>query len=282
MNANGISTERRVRGLKTIRAWNGFSAVFIAAVLIGVSEPAPAQAVITVFFDGSQTTNLVTSGTTSDTISSEGYLFTFTRDKLFTGGIGLTNPIGRAVRIPWPDGLEAQAVTAGPNPSGARMDIRSEDGQTFAIASLTFKLLAHTAGAGASFEIMPMLNGEDGVSDPFMYDATGFYGRQFTNNTPELTGFDAYKMTLYVDYALMSLTVVDASPPRPSMEISRLNATVLQITWRTNAVGYVLEYTTNLPAQVWTTVTNSIVISGDLFTVQLNATGAHRFFRLRR
>ena len=266
----------------TVRAWSKLTAVLLATVWVAVFSPAPARAVVTVFFDGSQTTNLMTSATTSDTISSEGYLFTFTRDKLFTGGIGLTNPIGRAVRIPWPDGLEAQAVTAGPSPSGARMDITRQDGQTFAIESLSFTLLANTGGAGASFEIMPLLDGEDGVPDPFMYDATGYYGRQFAYNTPELTGCDAYKMTLYVDFALMSITLVDASLPPPSMEISRLNATSLQITWPTNAAGYVLEFTTNLPAQAWTTVTNSVVINGDLFTVQLNSTEAHRFFRLRK
>ena len=41
------------------------------------------------FFDPSQIAPLVSSGVTSDTISSSGYLFTYTRDKLFTGGIGL-------------------------------------------------------------------------------------------------------------------------------------------------------------------------------------------------
>src|SRR6185503_15941486 len=92
------------------------------------------QAVSTVLFNISQTTNLVTSGTTSDTISSEGYLFTVTRDKLFTGGAGLTNPIGRFLRVHWPDGLEAQAVTAGPNPSGARITIKRQDGEPFAIS----------------------------------------------------------------------------------------------------------------------------------------------------
>jgi hypothetical protein len=282
MNENEIQTEQLVRSVKMIRPWNRLVLVLIATVLFSVFGSAPSRAVVTVFFDSSQTTNLVTSGTTSDTISSEGYLFTLTRDKLFTGGIGLTNSIGRAVRIPWPDGLEAQAVTAGPNPNGARMEIKRQDGQTFAIESLSFKLLANTGGAGASFEIMPMLNGEDGVPDPFMYDATGYYGRQFTYDTPELSGFDAYKMTLYVDFALMSLTLVDASLPPPSMEISRLNSTSLLIAWPTNADGYVLEFTTDLPAQAWTTVTNSVIVNGDLFTVQLNVTGANRFFRLRK
>ena len=69
-----------------------------------------AGGVTTVFFDASQTRNVVAAGVTSDTIRSEGYLFTVTRDKLFTGGVGLTNPIGRYIRVPWPLGLEAQAA----------------------------------------------------------------------------------------------------------------------------------------------------------------------------
>ena len=69
-----------------------------------------AGGVTTVFFDASQTRNVVAAGVTPDTIRSEGYLFTFTRDKLFTGGVGLTNPIGRYIRVPWPLGLEAQAA----------------------------------------------------------------------------------------------------------------------------------------------------------------------------
>jgi len=271
-----------MRLLKAMRAWNTLAPALFTVGLVGVFDPATARAVTNIFFDASQTTNLVTSGTTSDTISSAGYLFTFTQDKLFTGGIGLTNPIGRAVRIPWPDGLEAQAVTAGPNPSGARMDIKRQDGELFAIKSLSFKLLANTGGAGASLEIMPMLDGEDGVPEPFMYNATGYYGQQFDYNTPELTDFDAYKVTLYVDYAVMSLTAIDASLPPPSLEIVRLNATAIQIAWPTNAPGYTLEFTTNLPAQGWTSVTNNVVVNGELFTVQLNAIEPHRCFRLRK
>lgn len=85
-----------------------------------------AQAVTTVFFDASQSTNLVATNTTSDTISTAGYLFTYTRDKLFTGGT--TNIIGRPVRVSWPDGLEAQYVTAGPNPGKATITVRRVDG----------------------------------------------------------------------------------------------------------------------------------------------------------
>jgi hypothetical protein len=282
MNTREISTNRSGSGLKTMRVCSRLQPALFTAVLVGIFGLTTARAVTNVFFDASQTTNLVTSGTTSDTISSEGYLFTFTRDKLFTGGVGLTNPIGRTVRIPWPDGLEAQAVTAGPNPSGARLDIERQDGELFAIESLSFKLLANTAGAGAALEIMPLLDGEDGVPEPFMYNATGYYGQQFAYNTPELTGFDAYKITLYVDFAVTSLTAIDASLPPPSLEIVRLNAAAIQIAWPTNVPGYTLEFTTSLPAPGWTSITNDVVVNGELFTVQLNDTEPHRFFRLRK
>lgn len=242
--------------------------------------PGTTQAVTTVFFNSTQTANLVASGTTSDTIRTEGYLFTVTRDKLFTGGVGMTNPVGRTVRIPWPDGLEAQAVTAGPNPRGARIDIRREDGQTFAIESFTAKLLANTAGAGGAIEVMPLLNGEDAFPDPVAYDASGYYGQNFTYQTPQLTGFDAYKVTLYVDYAFMSLTIVDASLPPPRLEIVRGDSPIVRLSWPAEAVGFALESTTIFPAQGWTTVTNSVAITGNVCTVELQASGAQRFFRL--
>ena len=268
--------------MKTTSIPRRLAAMFITAVVFGVLCPSATRAVTTVFFDSSQTTNLVASGTTSDTISSEGYLVTVTRDKLFTGGVGLTNPIGRYLRVHWPDGLEAQAVTAGPNPSGARITIERQDGEPFAIQSFTLQLLANTAGAGASLEIMPMLNGEDAFPDPFMYDATGYAGRRFTNNTPQLSGFDSYKMSLYVDFALMRLTVVDASPPRPILDFAQVDAATLHISWPTNALGYVLESATDLPAQAWSPVTNSIATNGEFFFVELGITGSRQFYRLRK
>jgi hypothetical protein len=39
------------------------------------------------FFDDSQVVTPVAAGVTWDTVSSNGYLFTYTRDKLSTGGI---------------------------------------------------------------------------------------------------------------------------------------------------------------------------------------------------
>lgn len=241
------------------------------------------SAVTITFFNSSQSTNLVAAGTTSDSVSSEGYLFTVTMDKLFTGGVGLTNPIGRNLRVRWPDGLEAQAVTAGPVTSKARIDLKRLDGQPFEIDSFTARLLANTAGAGAAFEIMPMLDGEDAVPDPFMYNASGVAGNQFSYQTPELAQFDAYKITLYVDFALMSLTVTDPSLPAPELTLSRLAGSGVRLSWPADAgVGYSLESSTNLSMQTWTSVTNPVVVSDSAATVDLEASGQQTFFRLRK
>ena len=195
---------------------------FFATAVLACLLPLAAAAGVTVFFDSSQVAMLVSAGPTSDTITAEGYLFTWTRDKLFTGGVGLTNPIGRTVRVPWPQGVEAQAVTAGPAPSGAKLVIKRVDGKVFALASFTARLLANTAATGAAIEIMPSLHGEDGFNDPPYFDASGYYGSVFSYDTSPnhlgstalLTNFDTYSFSLFVDYALTALTVetVDELP----------------------------------------------------------------------
>lgn len=173
----------------------------------------------TSFFFSNQVAVLVATGITSDTISSEGYEFTYTRDKLFTGGVGLTNPIGRSIRIPWPQGVEAQALTAGPAPGGAKLTIRRTNGSVFSLPALTFRLLANTGGAGASMEIMPLIKGEDAYNDPLFFDATGYYGSPFSyttapnhlGSTARLTNGDTYVISLYVDFALTALTLENVS-----------------------------------------------------------------------
>ncbi len=191
-----------------------------AAAAVVLLSQASAHAVTTTFFDPAQTAALVATGTTSDTISSEGYLFTYTLDKLFTGGTGTI--IGRSTAVNWPDGVQAQSVTAGLNPSKAQITIKRVDGTIFDVTTFTAKLLASTSGAGNEIEVVPQLNGEDTLNDPVVFGATGYYGQSFTyggNSTRLLSGADTYTFTLIVDFALTGLTLVDASaPPIPEAE----------------------------------------------------------------
>ena len=199
--------------------------------LLGVAET-------TVFFSPNQVATQIATGTTSDTISGEGYIFTYTRDKLFTGGVGLTNPVGRFVTVNWPTGLQAQAVTTGPNLSKARITISRAGGGRFDLTALTFKLLANTAGAGGNLEIMPKVNGEDAFNDPLYFNATGLGGNQFTYTTAPnylgctatLTNYESYTLTLYVDYALTALTLATDLPPvnHAPTGVDLLNATVAE------------------------------------------------------
>ncbi len=180
---------------------------------LGCLWSAAANASTMVFFDGSQVATPVASGATSDTIRSEGYLFTYTRDKLFTGGGSV--PIGRMVRVPWPQGMEAQAVTAGPSPGKAKITIQRTDGDIFDLPAFTAKLLANTAGAGGQFEVVPFLNGEEFFANPVTFNASGVTGNTFSYDTSPnplgstalLTGFDKYTIDLYVDFALVGLTL---------------------------------------------------------------------------
>lgn len=185
---------------------------------------APAGAVTTTFFDASQTMALAASGTTSDTISTEGYLFTYTLDKLFTGG-GSTI-IGRTQLVQWPDGLHAQAVTSGPVTGPAQITIRRVDGGVFDLDALSFKLLANTWATGADLEITPMLDGNDGPQ--VFLDASGSYSNTFSYsttlsdyrgfNTKTLKGYDTYNLSLFVDFALTGITLTDPSQPVPEPE----------------------------------------------------------------
>lgn len=198
----------------------------LAIVSLSVVFCSNAFAEMIVFFDSSQVATPVSSGVTSDTISSEGYLFTYTRDKLFTGGLG-GGPIGRAERVSWPDGVEAQAVTTPPpgvTDYKARITLQRVDGEVFDLTAFSAKLLANTAGAGGKFEVVPFLNGEEVFNDPVEFDATGIAGNVFSYNTSPnplgstvlLTGFDKYMIGLYVDFALVGLTVESAVVPEPS------------------------------------------------------------------
>lgn len=200
-------------------------AFLVAAAAVYCSCCGAAYTETTVFFNSSQVASDVLLDVNFDTISSNGYLFTYSRDKLFTGGVGMTEPIGRMVRVPWPQGVEAQAITVGPSVgTGAQITLRRVDGLAFDLPAFSAKLLANTGGAGGKIEIMPILNGEDAFNDPFYFDATGYAGSVFSydtstpsylGNTAPLKGFEAYKLKLYVDFALVALTL-DAVVPNPA------------------------------------------------------------------
>ncbi len=237
---------------------------FVLGLLLALLPSA--RAVTNVFFSPTQTTNLVATNVNSDTIETAGYFFTLSRDKLFTGGVGLTNPIGRSLRIQWPDGLEAQAPTVGPNTgTGARITLTRADGHPFDIRRFTFRILGNTAGAGAMLEIMPLVNGEDALPDPLMYQATGFYGQTFTNVTPELSNYDTYKLKLYMDFALMNLTAVDPSPPPPTLAIQPEPTGFVTLSWTpTTGTKWILQERLNLTSGTWANApsgwTNPVII----------------------
>lgn len=279
---NGHSLSFRV----LISSWH---ANVIATTLCMVLGTIEARAVTTVFFNSTQTTNVVSTDATSNTISSEGYLFTYTRDKLFTGGT--TNVIGRPVRVEWPNGLEAQYVMAGPNPGKATITVKRVDGAVFDLVAFSAKLLA-IPGAGRAIEIVPFLNGKDPLNDPLTFDvSSGYYGsvHYFNTTTPSyigstaaLTNYDAYAIKLTLDYALTSITLVDVSIPPPVLDIFLLGAGLIELSWPGEASDYALEFATNLATQVWHPVTNDVIFNGSFFSVPLETTDSPRFFRLRK
>lgn len=258
----------------------------VEATTIALMLHVQAGAVTTVYFDGSQIATLVATNANSDTIESQGYLFTYTRDKLFTGGT--TKVIGRPVRVFWPEGLEAQYVTTITNK--AQITIRRVDGAVFDLTAFSAKLLANP-GAGRAIEVVPFLNGQEPLNDPIPFDVSSGYDgsvHSFNDTTPAyigstaaLTNYDAYVLNLTLDFALVSLTVVDASLPPPVLDCAPLNATTIQLSWPTNHTGYVLQQKSSLSDASWVNAAESIAIAGENYQVTVLTTNSARFFRLR-
>lgn len=147
-------------------------------------------------------------------------------------------------------------------------------------------------GAGRAIEIVPFLNGQEPLNDPLVFDvSSGYYGstHSFDTTTPAyigstaaLTNYDAYAIGLTLDYALVSLTLLDASIPPPMLDVLLIDAGIIELSWSADAADYTLESTTNLAAQSWSPVTNSIAFNGSIYSVQLESTGAGQLFRLRK
>ncbi len=197
--------------MKSPARFAALSATAAACLFAAAAAPAATN----VFFTGSQSATIVASNINAVTIQSGNYRFTFSRDGYFTGGVGLTNPVGRFFSVLWPNGIQAQAITAGPLVgNGATITIKRTDGGLFGWRSFTGKLLANTAATGADFELMPQLDGEDAFNNPLMFNASGYSGNSFPH-IPALSGYDTYKINLFVDFALTALTLVDSDPVVP-------------------------------------------------------------------
>ena len=69
--------------------------------------------------------------------------------------------------------------------------------------------------------------------------------------------------------------------PKPSLALLWLTPFSARLTWPTNAAGYVLESAPQLPAALWTPVTNQPLVFGDRFVLNLGTTNPSQFFRLR-
>jgi len=180
----------------------------MSACLLGSSA---AQSVTNVFFNASQTATLIVSNINAITIQSGDYRFTYSVDGYWSSGGG--TPTGRFFSVFWPDGVQAQAITAGPLlGTGANIRLARADGKPFDLQAFTGKILLNTAGAGGAFEIMPLLNGNDAFPNPLQYDCTGYAGQSFAY-TPALAGYDTYQIHMWGDFALMALTLIDTNPP---------------------------------------------------------------------
>jgi hypothetical protein len=198
-----------------VKTAKGFiSSAALSGGLLALGAPA-ADAITNIFFNAAQTATVVVSNINAVTLCSGDYLFTYSADGYWSAAPG-GPPTGRFFTVVWPDGVQAQAITTGPGiGKGANITLQRADTQPFDLWSFTGKLLANTAGAGAQFEIMPQLNGNDALADPLVFDATGSAGQSFSH-TPALSGYDTYKIHLWVDYAITALTLVDTNPVAPT------------------------------------------------------------------
>lgn len=256
------------------------SAALLAAVL------ADAPAATNTFFTGAQPMTTLSSNVNAVTIQSGDYRFTYSADGYWSAYAG-GPPTGRFFSIYWPTGVQAQAITAGPLlGQGANLTIQRADGKPFDLGAFTGKLLAYTAGTGAAFEVMPLLNGEDALNDPLMFDASGSGGQSF-RHTPNLVGYDTYKFHLFVDWALTALTLVDTnsvapSTPSPWLEIELTPTKTVLLSWPTNSPGFGLQHNPDLAPLNWATVTDIPAINGTNYQINISPQSAAGFFRLQR
>ncbi len=252
--------------------------MFAAAFTLGCTMSA--SAMTNVFFHAPEVAVVVGTNMTDTTIRSSGYLFTYSVDGWWSATPG-GPPTGRMQPVQWPEGIDAQSITTGPTAGvGASISIRRADGQPFELRTFTGKLLLNTAGAGAAFELMPQLNGNDAFVNPLTYDCTGIAGMSFPY-APALTGYDTYILSMWGDFALTQLTVADASAvTQPALQISMTSSNYVRITWPTNSATFMLLQNSSLAAGDWIAVTNPVSLAGTNNEMNVPASAGASFFRL--
>ncbi len=250
----------------------------LAVCFAGLSLPT--HAVTIAFFSPSQPASTVTSNITDLTLSSSGYLFTYSADGYWSAWPS-DPPTGRFFSVFWPNGVQAQAITAGTNVGlGANITIKRVDGQPFDLVTFTGKILLNTAGAGGAFELMPQLNGQDAFLNPLQYDCTGYANMSFPC-VPGLTGYDTYTIHMWGDFALTQLTLTDNNPLVPAaLHLSSAGTKAIQLSWPADAAGYILQQSPSLTAPNWTAVTDMAQLVGTNIQVDVSTPGGNRFFRL--
>jgi hypothetical protein len=74
-------------------------------------------------------------------------------------------------------------------------------------------------------------------------------------------------------------TVFSITLPPPQLTITPSHASII-LTWPTNAIGFILQSTTNLPSPVWTTNSPAPVVVNGQNTVTNPISDTQQFFRL--
>jgi hypothetical protein len=272
-----------------------------ALILATLGQVGSLHAVTTVLFDGTQAIQLTSEGTTSDTYTTEGYIITVTHDKLYTGGGSV--PIGRSLNVLWPEGMNAQGLHDLPDPNSptkATLSISRVDGLPFALNAFSAKLLGSTASGGGSIEVTPVINDGPGpepdtvpffLNNPNYGQLNSFNTSQnaaYTYNSSQTGGpyYDKYKFTLYVDYAITSLTLVDASsaapqaPAPPAPAISRTSANNYKLAWPGANFDYTVQTCTDLTNNSWGPYVSMRYLEGNSNVVNVVSTDTQRYFRL--
>jgi hypothetical protein len=79
----------------------------------------------------------------------------------------------------------------------------------------------------------------------------------------------------------LSLTPTGTQPNRPVLNIERVSATIVAISWPTAAGNFNLQTSTKLPAETWDNVTSGITTVGANYVLTSAVGGENTFFRLQ-